>query len=91
MLYDAIIVGGSSCGSFLAKKLAQKGFLVKVIEKEDEERFGRKMDIFHVAKAEFERFDLPIVKKGDPEWAFEFEENYTASPTNKYPKKTFNP
>lgn len=91
MLYDLIIIGSASCGAFLAKKMAQKGFLVKVIEKDDEEKFGRKMDIVHIAKAEFERFGLPVVKKGDPEWAFEFEENYTSSPTNKYPKKTFVP
>ena len=91
MQYDVVIIGGSTSGAFLAKRLAAKGFLVKVIEKSDEENVGRKMDIVHIARAEFDRFDLPIVKKGSPEWGFEFEENYTASPTNKYPKKTFVP
>ncbi len=91
MLYDVIIVGSSTSGAFLAREMAEKGFLVKVIEKTDEGNVGRKMDIVHIAKAEFERFRLPIVKKGNPAWAFEFKENYTASPTNKYPKKTFVP
>lgn len=91
MQYDVVIIGGSTSGAFLAKRLAEKGFLVKVIEKTDEGNVGRKMDIVHIARAEFDRFDLPIVKKGSPEWGFEFEENYTASPTNKYPKKTFVP
>ena len=89
MLYDVVIVGCSTSGAFLAERLAEKGFLVKVIEKSDEENVGRKMDIVHIARAEFDRFDLPIVKKGSPAWGFEFEENYTASPTNKYPKKSF--
>ena len=91
MPYDVVIIGGSTSGAFLAKRLAEKGFLVKVIEKSDKENVGGKMDIVHIARAEFDRFDLPRVKKGSPEWGFEFEENYTASPTNKYPKKTFVP
>ncbi len=89
MLYDVIIVGSSTSGAFLARTMAEKGFSVKVIERDSLGNVGRKMDIVHIAKADFSKFDLPIVKKGDPEWAFEFRENYTASPSNSYHKATY--
>ncbi len=91
MLYDVIVIGASTSGAFLAKLMAKKGFIVKVIEKADAENVGRKMDIVHIAKQDFDRYHLPKVKKGSPEWAFEFEENYTASPSGNYPKKSFAP
>ena len=86
--YDVVIVGAATSGAWLARSLAKKGRTVKVIEKLSEEKLGRRLDIFHVAKREFERFGLPEVKKGDVEWAFSFDETLTSSPYNRYPKVT---
>ena len=61
MLYDVIIVGSSTSGAFLARTMAEKGFSVKVIERDSLGNVGRKMDIVHIAKADFSKFDLPIV------------------------------
>lgn len=86
--YDVAIVGAATSGSYLGRKLAEQGFSVLVIDKLTKKTLGKRLDIFHVAKDEFKRFGIPEVKKGDKEWAFEFSENYTVSPTDKYPKRT---
>ncbi len=89
--YDVAIVGGATSGSFFARKMAEKGHSVLVIEKNPLEKIGTRYDIFHIGRKEFERFGIPRPIKGDKEWAFEFETNYTAAPSGKYLIKTFDP
>ncbi len=89
--YDIAIIGGATSGSFFAKLMAEKGHKVKVIEKSSVEKVGCKYDIVHIGRKEFERFSIPRPVEGDKEWAFEFETNYTAAPSGKYPIKTFDP
>ncbi len=86
--YDVLVVGAATSGAWFSRQMALRGYSVKVIEKLSEEKLGRRLDIFHVAKREFKRFDLPDVKEGDLEWAFTFDINYTASPYDNYPKVT---
>ena len=86
--YDVIIVGGATSGSYFAKLLAEKSHKVLIIEKNSKEKVGSKYDIFHMPKKEFEHFNVPLPKKGDKEWAFEFEKNVSLSAENKYPKAT---
>ncbi|MBE6783743.1 MAG: NAD(P)/FAD-dependent oxidoreductase [Ruminococcaceae bacterium] len=88
---DVVVIGAATSGSFFARKISEKGFSVKVIEKSSREKVGSRYDIFHIGRKEFERFSIPRPVEGDEEWAFEFETNYTASPTGKYPVKTFDP
>ena len=83
---DVLIVGAGTSGAFLAKKLAALGHRVLVIDRLPEDRIGTKYDIFHIEEKEFARFGLPRPRKGDPEWAFEFEKGYTADPMNRYPR-----
>ncbi len=90
-IWDIAIIGGGTSGSFFARKIAEKGYGVKVIEKSSLEKVGSRYDIFHLGRKEFERFSIPRPVKGDKEWAFEFETNYTAAPSGKYPVKTFDP
>ena len=89
--YDVVIIGAASSGAFFAKRMAEKGYKVKIIEKDTEEKVGSKYDIFHMAAKEFDTFGLPRPVEGDKEWGFEFETAYTSSPTGKYPKKTIDP
>lgn len=89
--YDIAVIGGATSGSFFARKMAEKGYSVLVIDKNPLEKIGTRYDIFHIGRKEFERFSIPRPVKGDKEWAFEFETNYTAAPSGKYPIKTFDP
>lgn len=88
-LYDVVIVGAATSGAWFGRKMAEKGYKVKIVEKLSEQTLGRRLDIFHVAKREFARFGLPVVGNGDPEWAFSFDETLTSSPYNNYPKTTY--
>ena len=89
--YDVAVIGGATSGSFFARKMAEKGYNVLVIDRNPLEKIGTRYDIFHIGRKEFERFGIPRPVKGDKEWAFEFETNYTAAPSGKYPIKTFDP
>lgn len=84
--YDVIVIGAATSGAFFARRMAEKGYSVKVIEKLSKEKLGRRLDIFHMGKTEFKTFGLPEVHEGDPYWAFEFSNGYTAAPSGKYPK-----
>lgn len=87
-LYDVLVIGAATSGAWFARRMAEKGYKVKVIEKLSREKLGRRLDIFHVAKREFERFGLPVVGEGDAEYAFSFDETLTSSPYNRHPKVT---
>ena len=87
-MYDLIIIGASTTGAYLARKIASAGFKVKVIEKLPREKVGSKYDIFHIAEPDFALHDIPRPVRGDPAWAFEFVENYTADPYDKFRKNS---
>lgn len=89
--FDAVIIGAGTSGSFLAKRLCERGHSVLVIDRLPENRIGTKYDIFHIEEKEFARFGLPRPRKGEPSWAFEFENNYTADQKNLYPVLAKNP
>lgn len=89
MVYDVLIIGGATSGSFFARRMAEKGFSVAVLDASEKEKIGSKYDIFHVCKRDFENFGLPLPSKDDGTWAFEFSEGLTASPFNNYPKTTY--
>ena len=58
--YDILVVGGSTTGSWFARKMAEKGYKVLMIEKEDKKNISRAYDIFHMSKKEMEQFGLEI-------------------------------
>lgn len=89
MKYDVLIVGGATSGSFFARKMAEQGFSVLVLDASPEEKIGSKYDIFHVCERDFENFSLPLPSKEDGTWAFSFSEGLTASPSGNYPKTTY--
>lgn len=89
--YDVIIIGAATAGSFFARRMAERGNTVLVIEKLSRETLGTRLDIFHVGAGDFARYGLPQPNKGDPDWAFEFHENAACSPSGRYPKRTRTP
>lgn len=84
--YDVVIVGASTAGSYFARRMAEKGFNVLMIDKSSKERISPDYDIFHMGKDEMEHFGLPKVEKGDGIYAFEFTESYMYSAFGGYPK-----
>lgn len=89
--YDVVIVGASTAGSYFARRMAERGFAVLVIDKSTKERISPDYDIFHMGRDEMKHFRLPEVKKGDGIYAFEFEESYMYSAFGGYPKPSPSP
>ncbi len=86
--YDVLIVGGATAGSYFAKLLSEQGKRVLIVEKCSRENVGRKYDIFHIPKKDFETFDVPLPKKGNPSWGFEFDTIHSLSAEGTHPKTT---
>ncbi len=89
--YDVIVCGASTTGAYFAWKMAEKGHSVLMLEKEKAEDVSRAYDIFHMGRNDMEKFGLPIPKKGDPEYGFEFISGNVLSPYGNYPKKGSDP
>ncbi len=85
-MYDILIVGASTTGCWFARKMAEKGFKVLVIEKEEPENVSRSYDVFHMSRPEMEEFDLEIPDPDNPVRAFSFADSPMLSPYGNYPK-----
>ena len=83
---DVLIIGAATAGSYFARKLAEAGHRVLVLEQQSKENLGRRLDIFHVAKSDFSRFSLPLPEVAD-DFAFEFSGGRTFSAYDDYPKQ----
>ncbi len=84
--YDIVIVGASTAGSYYARRMAERGFNVLVIDQSARETISPAYDIFHMGKDEMEKFGLPQVKRGDGIFAFEFEDTALYSVYGNHPK-----
>ncbi len=84
--YDILVVGGSTTGSWFARRMAERGHRVLLIEKEERENVSRAYDIFHMGKSEMEKFGLEIPEEGSKEFGFTFDGSPMKSPYGNYPK-----
>ena len=84
--YDVLVVGASTTGCWFAYKMAEQGFKVLVIEKNLPDDVSREYDVFHMGKADMEKFDLLIPEEGDPLREFCFAHSTMISPYGNYPK-----
>lgn len=84
--YDVVIVGAGTAGVFTARKLAQLGHSVLLIEKQKREDCGSKMDQFHMAKSSFPKYEIPPPIQGSNEWIATLEGTTNVSPNFEYLK-----
>lgn len=84
--YDILVAGASTTGAWFAKKMAEQGHSVLVIEKQKPDNVSREYDIFHMGKLEMERFGLDIPKEGDEDYGFVFTSGRSYSPYGNYSK-----
>lgn len=82
--YDVAIVGAASAGSYFARRMAERGFKVLLLERHSYERVGTKYDIFHIPTEHFEEFGLPKPREEDPDFGFTFDETVAHSPALKW-------
>lgn len=84
--YDVIIVGASTAGSYFARRMAEKGFSVLLLDKDSRDKLSPAYDIFHMGKDEMKQFGLPEVKDGDGIYEFTFEDSAICSVYGNHPK-----
>ncbi len=84
--YDILVVGGSTTGSWFAKKMAEKGHKVLLLEKNDKKNISRSYDIFHMTKKEMEEFGLTVPSQEDKDYGFTFDGSPVYSPYGNYAK-----
>ncbi len=84
--FDVIIVGASTTGCWFAYQMAKQGFQVLVLEKNNPDDVSREYDVFHMGKADMERFDLEIPEDDSPLREFCFAHSTMISPYGNYPK-----
>lgn len=82
---DVLVLGAGTTGAYFARRIAERGFRVLVVDPKPEEKIGAKYDIFHVAAPDFARFGLPRPEKGE-DLAFEFTGSRAFSAFGNYPK-----
>ena len=86
MSCDVVIVGACTAGTYFSWLLAQRGLKVTVIDKEAEENLCKRLDIFHFTRDSYEKFGVEESKEGDEEFVRNFDECYTKSALDRYPK-----
>lgn len=84
--YDILVVGGSTTGSWFARRMAERGYKVLMIEKNEKKNISREYDIFHMSKKEMDQFGLEIPEPGSKEFGFTFEGAPVMSPFGNYAK-----
>ncbi len=84
--YDIVIVGGSTTGAWFARRMAERGHSVLVLEKQERDNVSRAYDIFHMGKDEMEKFGLEIPPVDSKEFGFTFDGSPMKSPYGNYPK-----
>lgn len=82
---DILVVGAGTTGAYFARRMAERGFRVLVLDSKPEDKIGAKYDIFHIAKPDFAKFGLPLPVKGE-DLAFEFTGSRAFSAFGHYPK-----
>ncbi len=84
--YDVLVVGASTTGCWFAYKMAEQGFDVLVIEKNQPDDVSREYDVFHMGEDDMINFDLVVPEEGDPLREFRFAHSTMISPYGNYPK-----
>ena len=84
--YDVLVVGASTTGCWFAYKMAEQGFSVLVIEKNQPGDVSREYDVFHMGEKDMIKFDLLIPEEGDPLREFRFAHSTMISPYGNHPK-----
>ncbi len=90
MNVDVLIVGAATTGSYFARRLAEQGLNVLMIDKSIEGTIGSKYDIFHICERDFAKHNIPLPAEGEDR-VFRFSHSETFSAFGKHPKSGENP
>ncbi len=84
--YDVVVIGAGTAGLFIARKLAMLDHSVLVIEKQNRESCGSKMDQFHIAQSSFKKYGIPRPENNFEEFITTQEGTTIVSPNFEFRK-----
>ena len=88
-MYDVIIVGACTAGTYFSGLLAKKGLNVLVIDRDSEENLAKRLDIVHFTRDSYEEFGVQPSGEGDEEFVRNFNVCYGKSALNKHLKTNY--
>ncbi len=83
--YDVLIVGAATSGSFFARRIAEAGHSVLVIDRLERAQLGRRLDVFRIGESDLKRFGLPLPEQDD-DFAFACTGGVVCSAFGRHPK-----
>lgn len=88
-MYDVIIVGACTAGTYFAALLARKGLKVLVIDRDTEETLAKRLDIVHFTRDSYAQFGVEPSGEGDEEFVRNFHVCYGKSALNNHLKTNY--
>lgn len=88
-MYDVVIVGACTAGTYFAGLLAKRGLRVLVVDRDTEQTLAKRLDIIHFTRDSYETFGVEPSKEGDPEFVRNFHVCYGKSALNNHLKTNY--
>jgi len=88
-MYDVVIVGACTAGTYFAGLLAKRGLKVLVIDRDSEEALAKRLDIIHFTRDSYQQFGVEESHEGDPEFVRNFHVCYGKSALNNHLKTNY--
>ena len=88
-MYDVVIVGACTAGTYFAGLLAKRGLKVLVIDRDSEENLAKRLDIIHFTRDSYEQFGVEPSNPGDEEFVRNFHVCYGKSALNNHLKTNY--
>ena len=88
-MYDVVIVGACTAGTYFAGLLAKRGLKVLVIDRDSEANLAKRLDIIHFTRDSYAEFGVPPSGEGDEEFVRNFRVCYGKSALNNHLKTNY--
>lgn len=88
-MYDVVIVGACTAGTYFSGLLAKRGLKVLVIDRDSEANLAKRLDIVHFTRDSYEEFGVEASKEGDEEFVRDFNVCYGKSALNNHLKTNY--
>lgn len=88
-MYDVIIVGACTAGTYFSGLLAKRGLNVLVIDRDTEENLAKRLDIVHFTRDSYKEFGVEPSGEGDEEFVRNFNVCYGKSALNNHLKTNY--
>ena len=88
-MYDVVIVGACTAGTYFAGLLAKRGLKVLVIDRDTEETLAKRLDIIHFTRDSYAQFGVEPSDEGDEEFVRNFHVCYGKSALNNHLKTNY--